>query len=73
MAHKTLTISEEAYERLVKAKGSDDESFTKVIIRLTEGRLNISAHKGIWKGLDERAVQETFKEIRESWKRWKAR
>src|SRR6266702_295902 len=34
MAHKTLTISEEAYKALARAK-SKDESFTKVILRLT--------------------------------------
>ncbi|HEY4823049.1 MAG TPA: antitoxin VapB family protein [Candidatus Bathyarchaeia archaeon] len=34
MAHKTLTISEEAYNALARVK-SKDESFTKVILRLT--------------------------------------
>jgi len=33
MAHKTLTISEEAYGALARLK-SKDESFTKVILRL---------------------------------------
>ncbi len=33
MAHKTLTISEEAYTALARLK-SKDESFTKVILRL---------------------------------------
>ena len=35
MDTKTLTISEEAYERL-KAHKRDDESFTDTILRLTE-------------------------------------
>ncbi len=35
MAHKTLTISEEAYNALARIK-SKDESFTKVILRLAE-------------------------------------
>ncbi len=34
MAHKTLTISEEAYKRLLKEK-MERESFTDVVIRLT--------------------------------------
>jgi predicted CopG family antitoxin len=34
MAHKTLTISEKAYNALARDKGKD-ESFTKVIPRLT--------------------------------------
>ena len=37
MAHKTLTISEEAYKALVRLK-SKNESFTKVILRLAERR-----------------------------------
>jgi predicted CopG family antitoxin len=35
MAHKTLTISEEAYDALARLK-SKDESFTKVILRLAQ-------------------------------------
>lgn len=35
MAYKTLTISEEAYNSLARVKGKD-ESFTKVILRLTK-------------------------------------
>jgi len=37
MAHKTLTISEEAYNALSLVKGKD-ESFTKVILRLAKRR-----------------------------------
>lgn len=37
MAHKTLTISEEAYDALARLKGRD-ESFTKVILRLASRR-----------------------------------
>ena len=35
MAHKTLTISEEAYNALARLK-TKDESFTKVILRLAQ-------------------------------------
>ncbi len=35
--HKTLTISEEAYNALARLK-SKDESFTKVILRLAQKR-----------------------------------
>ena len=35
MAHKTLTISEEAYNALARIK-TKDESFTKVILRLAQ-------------------------------------
>ncbi len=37
MAHKTLTISEEAYDALARIKGKD-ESFTRVILRLAKRR-----------------------------------
>jgi len=72
MAHKTLTISEEAYLRLVKAKVSEGESFTEVIIRLTAGRANLLTLKGSWKDIDDKEVELTFKKISEAWKRWKA-
>ncbi len=34
MAHRTITISDDAYEALAKSK-RENESFTKVILRLT--------------------------------------
>ncbi len=34
MAHKTITISDNAYQALAKSK-RENESFTKVILRLT--------------------------------------
>ncbi len=37
MAHKTITISDDAYEALAKSK-KENESFTKVILRLTSER-----------------------------------
>jgi predicted CopG family antitoxin len=37
MAHKTITISEEAYRELAKIKG-EKESFTDAILRLTSER-----------------------------------
>ena len=37
MAHKTITISEEAYEALAKAK-TEKESFTDVILRIVKKR-----------------------------------
>jgi predicted CopG family antitoxin len=37
MAHKTITISDAAYEALAKSRNAN-ESFTKVILRLTSER-----------------------------------
>jgi predicted CopG family antitoxin len=46
MGTKTLTITEEAYERLKDMKRSD-ESFTDLVLRLTKGE------EDVWKGCGE--------------------
>jgi predicted CopG family antitoxin len=66
--HKTLTISEEAYEKLVKIKRSG-ESFTQAILRLTRGKGNLLKHAGSWGNLDDAEVERVFKEVREAWKK----
>jgi len=66
--HKTLTISEEAYEKLVKIKRKN-ESFTNIIIRLTEGKARLSKHAGAWKGVDDSEVERVFSEIEEAWRK----
>jgi predicted CopG family antitoxin len=38
MAHRTITISDDAYQALAKSRKASDESFTKVILRLTSER-----------------------------------
>lgn len=38
MGHRTITISDEAHDALARSRLSADESFTKVILRLTSGR-----------------------------------
>jgi predicted CopG family antitoxin len=43
MAHKTITISDDAYEALAKSRKTIDESFTKVILRLTSERTKASS------------------------------
>ncbi|MDY7083235.1 MAG: antitoxin VapB family protein [Halobacteria archaeon] len=59
MASKTISIKEEAYERLKKRKG-DDESFSDVILKLTENDPNDFSDvvgTGIdasWKDLEEK-------------------
>jgi predicted CopG family antitoxin len=56
MAHKTLTISEDAYTALSDLK-LEDESFTDVIIRLAKARnaRPLSSFAGRWHG----SVEET--------------
>jgi len=48
MPTKTITITEEAYERLRREK-MEGESFSEVIIRLTERKRGIDEFAGIWK------------------------
>ena len=50
MATKTLTITKEAYDEL-KAMKMGDESFSKTILRLTEGKKGLpEGLLGAWKG-----------------------
>lgn len=50
MGTKSLTITEEAYERL-RAKKREDESFTDTILRLTESKDPMSGF-GAMSGVD---------------------
>jgi predicted CopG family antitoxin len=53
MPTKTLTITLEAYERLKREK-LEGESFSDVIIRLTEGKKgNLMEFAGAWKDAEE--------------------
>ena len=60
MATKTITVTEEAYERLVAFKG-DDESFSEVLVRLTDTHGDPLELIGAWEGTDYAAVVEEGK------------
>jgi predicted CopG family antitoxin len=51
MATKTLTITEDAYERL-KAHKRGDESFSDVVNRLSKSRDNPKKARGLWDDID---------------------
>jgi predicted CopG family antitoxin len=70
MGFKTLTISDEAYRKLRTLKGKS-ESFTQVILRLSEGRGNILRHAGGWKDMTDKEADDLNETLRKMWSRWK--
>jgi len=54
MATKTISITEEAYEALIREK-IDKESFTETILRITKKSGKLSDSFGAWKMTDEEA------------------
>jgi len=68
VAHKTITVSEEAYEILASHK-KPGESFTEVIKRVLGDRKkkSIMDYWGAWEGTDEE-FERIFREIDEMWR-----
>ncbi|ERH01591.1 MAG: hypothetical protein J07HN6_01147 [Halonotius sp. J07HN6] len=64
MATKSLTITEEAYERL-KAQKQPDESFTETILRLTGDQRDVMKGFGAMEAVDgfREVVESTGKEL----------
>ena len=65
MTTKTITITEDAYERL-RAMKREDESFTELVLRLTGEEEDVMKGFGAWKdtGL-RRAVDDAREELNE--------
>lgn len=61
MGTKTISIKEEAYERL-KAHKRGDESFSDVVNRLTRGDKDPMKAAGLWEGTDAGLDREEFRE-----------
>ncbi|MFY3740042.1 MAG: putative CopG family antitoxin [Candidatus Nitrosomirales archaeon] len=62
---KTISITDEAYEALVREK-RDSESFADVIIRLTK-RARLSDFAGIWKDIPESDLNEAEEKLQTLW------
>jgi len=70
MGFKTLTISEEAYRKLAKLKARG-ESFTDIILKLTEGRSDVLRHAGAWKEMSDEEAKEFEDLLKRMWSQWK--
>jgi predicted CopG family antitoxin len=66
MGTKTISILDEAYENLKREK-EKDESFSDVILRLTNRKGSIRECLGKWKMSDEE-VKEFRDELKRAWK-----
>jgi len=62
MATKTISITKEAYDRL-KARKRPDESFSDVVLRLTEGR-PLAEYAGMLSKSSVKAIREAIEEAR---------
>lgn len=73
MAHKTLTISEEAYKLLAEEK-LEGESFTETIKRIIRerGKRPLQSHAGTWVGTDEE-LKTIFRELDSAWRGYEKR
>lgn len=68
MATKTITIKEEAYERLKKMKG--DRSFSELVMDITEDRdVDLMESFGAWSEEQAEEAREKIKKFREEFNR----
>jgi predicted CopG family antitoxin len=67
MATKTISITEEAYEALLREK-TDKESFTETILRITKKSGKLSDSFGAWKMTDEEA-EKMRSDLDKGWQR----
>ena len=63
MATKTISITEDVYERL-KVLKAPEESFSDELRRLSETKGNIMSFAGIWKDINEDEAKKMKVEIR---------
>lgn len=72
MGVKTITVSLEAYEALLRVK-RPGESFSDVILRLVKKHKNIMDYAGLWKDVSDEEIKKVFDEIRGAWSKWSIR
>jgi predicted CopG family antitoxin len=72
MASKNISITEDAYDALLKEK-KKDESFTEIILRLTKSRGKLSDCLGTWVMSDEEEERIFKKDLPKHWSRSRER
>ncbi len=63
---KTISMTDEAYEALIREK-RESESFTDVIIRLTKKKARLSDFASIWKDIPENELKEAKAKLQALW------
>ena len=63
MVLKTITITDVAYKRLRRLKGPE-ESFSDLVLRLTEGRKSVMHLAGSWKTMPTKEYEELLRALR---------
>ena len=66
MATKTITIMDKAYRALLREKNKG-ESFTEVILKLSNRKGKLMDSFGKWK-ISEKEMKKTGKELKNAWK-----
>ncbi len=70
MGVKTITISIEAYNALLREK-RPGESFSDVILRLIKSRGDVMDLAGAWSDVTDEVVEDILRGIREAWRAWR--
>ena len=67
MGVKTITISEEAYNRLKTLK-REDETFSDVVLRLTTEKADIIEDAwGAWENIPNEKIEQAKQELKAMW------
>ncbi|MGB9729563.1 MAG: antitoxin VapB family protein [Thermoprotei archaeon] len=69
MTSKTITISLEAYEALLRIKKAH-ESFSDVILRLVRKHRSLMDLAGSWSDVNEDEIESFLNDIKEVWSQW---